>query len=872
MSNDRNIDVKVTATTTGLTDGMSHATESIREFSEQSAGHVKGLTDAITNIQAPVEALSSGLGGLWGAIAGGAIAEGIEKIAEGIEKIAEGAKELYEYGVEKPLEMAESWEKLGYQMGLTSGQAQQYEAAAKLSGTSQEQLSQWVNLATRSIKSNSEALKGQGDSALTAAVKSGDFGQYLQAVSAHAAQMADPIQRGEFLTLALGRSGAQGGAQLERFASALSGAGDAAQEFGYNLGVKDIENMKDFQKARGQLQLGLEGLELTLGRALIPAFSQLMQIMGQTGVFQLLQTEIVGTAIFLNDWTQDIYESEEEFITFVKILGAGGQAIIQGSMALQSLDFGGAKKAYEDFAEYGTNQLGSLNEAMKSSRAETDAYDRKMIESLTAASKVESLGPQGGDKKYVDPKAAEAAKKAAAEREAALEAEYRLELQEAEKGSQERIDIVQREMERIGDLFGTNSVKYSNMQREMLQVKKDYSAAQLAATQQEFKTELSAAEKGSQDKLQIAEREVLYMAQVYGLNSKAYASAQKELLAVTKEVNAEQVKEAMSAAEIIVKTEEKSVTAREKLLKDQAQQHTISSAEELAGLTKLENERYSVITTEINKELALQNISSQQIRELQTKQAAESEKHADQLVAINEQATNQMTNQWMRFFTPLGGQFQTMFGNWLAGTGKFDLSWSTVMSSMRQSAAKVVSEMTTEWLEGEAKKTIATLVQNETRQGIEEQSALTSVALAVWTGIKWVAIQAYQAAAGAYNAIVSIPYVGPVLAPIAAGVALAGVLALGSKISSAEGGYDIPRGINPVVQLHEEEMVLPKEQARAVRKMADSGGGSGGGTEFHYHNHVHAIDAQGVSDFLDQHGEAMAREGHRQWNNFVRRS
>ena len=87
---------------------------------------------------------------------------------------------------------------------------------------------------------------------------------------------------------------------------------------------------------------------------------------------------------------------------------------------------------------------------------------------------------------------------------------------------------------------------------------------------------------------------------------------------------------------------------------------------------------------------------------------------------------------------------------------------------------------------------------------------------------------AASAASGAYNAMVGIPYVGPILAPIAAGVAYAGVLAFGD-MASAAGGYDIPDNVNPVTQLHKREMVLPAPIADTIRGMAQGPQGPGGG-------------------------------------------
>ena len=102
------------------------------------------------------------------------------------------------------------------------------------------------------------------------------------------------------------------------------------------------------------------------------------------------------------------------------------------------------------------------------------------------------------------------------------------------------------------------------------------------------------------------------------------------------------------------------------------------------------------------------------------------------------------------------------------------------------------------------------------------------------------------AAAGAYNAVVGIPYVGPFLAPVAAGVAFAGVMAF------AEGGWDrVPS--DQVAMIHKNEMVLPAHIAEPVRQMAAAGGGGG------LHVHVHALDAKSFHGYLNQNQGALAQ-------------
>lgn len=85
-----------------------------------------------------------------------------------------------------------------------------------------------------------------------------------------------------------------------------------------------------------------------------------------------------------------------------------------------------------------------------------------------------------------------------------------------------------------------------------------------------------------------------------------------------------------------------------------------------------------------------------------------------------------------------------------------------------------------------------------------------------------VAANASEAASGAAASQASIPYVGPVLALAAMAAIFAAVMAMNSR-KSARGGYDIPSGVNPVTQLHEEEMVLPAKFANVIRGLAEEG-------------------------------------------------
>ena len=124
-----------------------------------------------------------------------------------------------------------------------------------------------------------------------------------------------------------------------------------------------------------------------------------------------------------------------------------------------------------------------------------------------------------------------------------------------------------------------------------------------------------------------------------------------------------------------------------------------------------------------------------------------------------------------------------------------------------------------------------------TKETLETAAAAKTAATKATETTAVVGSNAVQAASGAAASQASIPYVGPILAVAAMAAMMAAVMGLmggggGSsttttttRIPSAAGGWDIPAGINPLTQLHENEMVLPAEHAQTIREMAGQSGG-----------------------------------------------
>ncbi len=186
--------------------------------------------------------------------------------------------------------------------------------------------------------------------------------------------------------------------------------------------------------------------------------------------------------------------------------------------------------------------------------------------------------------------------------------------------------------------------------------------------------------------------------------------------------------------------------------------------------------------------------------------------------------------------------------------GSMEKSLSTAFSailtstqSFRQAMQNMFKSIGSVFIDEIVSKPLSALIMRQVResaiwqaifgQQVSTQAAATATTMSMKTAETTTVVgnNATQAGSGAAAAMASIPYVGPVLAAAAMAAMIAMVMGLlggggggettttTTRLPSAAGGWDIPAGLNPLTQLHEREMVLPAEQADAVRRIADGG-------------------------------------------------
>jgi hypothetical protein len=210
--------------------------------------------------------------------------------------------------------------------------------------------------------------------------------------------------------------------------------------------------------------------------------------------------------------------------------------------------------------------------------------------------------------------------------------------------------------------------------------------------------------------------------------------------------------------------------------------------------------------------------------------------HQQRLQQIRNQAVIATAEAQGKTWQDLAGRVSSLWDQGVNAMMNGTLTWQGATRAVGMQLAgwfssAVVKPMVTQWLFGETAKTGATTAGTAIRGAVEIAAAAKSVLLWAATAAKNIMSNAWAAMAAAWQAMAGIPYVGPVLAVAAAAATFAGVAALAGKVMSAEGGYDIPAGVNPMTQLHEKEMVLPAKHADVIRGLADAGGAASGGVQ-----------------------------------------
>jgi len=317
--------------------------------------------------------------------------------------------------------------------------------------------------------------------------------------------------------------------------------------------------------------------------------------------------------------------------------------------------------------------------------------------------------------------------------------------------------------------------------------------------------------------------------------SKEASKAAGDVLAIERQMKSQQlaIDEAYAKSADALELSKIDTAEREAQLENQLGKTSDQTL--LAQEKEFEDARYQLKVAALQKKFALfaqdpfENVAklaqtNQEILALQVQHDAAMDKLRAKSVADS-------NKEYKAMFATMQSGFQSTISGFLKGTttisGAVKGMFQDVTGAVVDSLAKVLAQQLINAITGNAISKSSTMAQKQDAASV--------------------------AAGNAWKSAAAIPYVGWILGPIEAAAAYAGVMAFGS----AEGGYDIPAGVNPLMQTHAKEMILPAKHADVIRGLADNNS-SAGGSSFSPSIQVSAMDGPSFVKWMNQNAGAVS--------------
>lgn len=341
----------------------------------------------------------------------------------------------------------------------------------------------------------------------------------------------------------------------------------------------------------------------------------------------------------------------------------------------------------------------------------------------------------------------------------------------------------------------------------------------------------------SDQRIAILGKELATAKEYWGEGSKQYLQIQREMTAAERQQTDQRIRDGEQAIEAQDQAFNKG--------KDTELQGFIQHEQEMVSLKRVSADDAAAQEVRLTEEIYAQELKRLDVaitlaeddlalhRKLTDQKIALAQKESDQIQKITNKAADEEARKAI--------QTDQEIARSGAQTGAQLIFGKETVAQAAEQYAEMAVEKVIEWgfkellahVGFEAKKVVATEAGEQAQvvakiAGAEEGKAVDAAA-----GSASVMGDAYKAAAGAYAAVAGIPYIGPILAPIAAGVAFAAVGAF--DIFSAEGGIDrVPYDGAPFL-LHENETVLSSGPADLLRTLVERGSNDNGGGDTHNH-------------------------------------
>lgn len=707
--------------------------------------------------------------------------------------------------VQRTAEYTEQSMDLGRALGSSAGEASVFKAALDDVGSTQEEFSTAAGALGKNLRNNEDRLQALG-------LKTRDASGQLRPMTdlmLDAVEVVNSYKEGTDRNLAaqeiFGKSVDGSSKLLLLNKQTLDDNRQAVEELGLIVGDKSVTAWNEFDAAGDRAQLSMKGITKAVGDQLMPAVTDLLNLFNEAAptAIRVLRGALGGLMTAFYGVQNGIVIVGEVVMATLYTITEPIRALGSGLWKLLHGDFKGAE---EELSNWPT-RIGNAWQAGWDKIVASSSAARERITNLftddTASAPTPGAGQGRGYVAKPDTAAEAERRRAAREAEKLRRQQFedsiatqRLELQQYNNNMEERLRIARRIADQVKAFYGEGSKEHAAALAEIVRIEQ-----RAAQQRQQIQQTLAASETSAR------------LAQVE--EERADADLSLALGQITAEQRLEQER---AFQERMHEIKRQALQARLQLLEKDPDSNPVERARINAEIEELQRQHQANLAGITRQEKGLQ--------------------------------ADPANNPWARLAQQAGDATEGILTRQRTALQALQDLWKGAFNIFLQ---EMITKPLTQWLMKEAVQTGATTAGVATRTAVEAAGAATSLATMAGTVVKTIGMKAWETAASVYAAIAAIPVVGPFMAPALAIGAMGAVMAFAGNVFSASGGFDIPAGVNPLVQAHAREMILPAKHADVIRSLADRGGmdGAAGGT---VQLHVQALDARSFERYLNGPG------------------
>jgi hypothetical protein len=714
--------------------------------------------------------------------------------------------------------------KMSKQLGITTQQASVLNVALNHLGLDSSLVTDAAMKLSKNIQSNAQAFDVLGVKVKDASGAYRPVTEVMGEVNQKLAAIHNPIEQNIAGMQVYGKGWAEIRATLKITAAVMEEAEVRAKELGLIVGPEGVAMSKQYSTQMKDLNLVGKSLEVQFGNQLLPVFTRVGQFMSQEGpamgkVFAAILETIATTASMAWLGLKDLGDQ-------IGAVAAQAGALLSGDIAGMKAIGKARDEEHEKNVAAGVALLEAFGKplpAAKEEKAPPDPPHRNFKE----------VTEKADPSRMAEWEAKLAQDKAALERQGMQEGQYR----EMSKADERKYWD---DLKALRDLNATERVALArkSADMEMASIKETFER-KVAGLQAE-----SAAYKNNTSERLRIENEIQAM---YQKGTKQYEESQKRINEINLQ-SGEQVR-TITASRLQAERDARmqTIALEEQSTQTAAQLGLINQAQVLAAQAAFEERRNAIAMQAIEerKAILMQDPMGNlvELEKLHSEKEALERSHELRMGQIREQSALDSKKVTMDAINAMGSGFQNVFNQALQG----QLSLQGVMKGLWQSMTQAVTGALAKMAAEEMIDQVKTMVFGKV------------------TAATKIAANAGVAGSAAVASTAAIPIVGPALAPAAGALAFSQAMSFAGL--TAAGGFDIPGTMNPIVQTHAREMILPAKHADVIRSLADQGPGAvGSGGQVNLT--IHAVDAKSVQRLFMDNGAHLAASLRQQVRNF----